>query len=500
MIRNAPLATLLGILPAVLLAGGAVVCTVVVALRPHTRWSLYRWVGLLMTAAAFSASMFTVGAMGTNRNGVGYVAFGGGLMVDRFAVYGAVVACAILALTLLGAESYMRRNPTRAGAVVALLQLATGGVTLVVAETEIAAITITLTVVATCLVLLTAVTKWSSLTAEAAWRQATIVAIGSAAAVQGMVLIYAATGTTDLRQLATRFAVSGQPISTELTAVGIALVVIGLTAAIGVPPLQQLARQGLITAPGAIAGFATATSLLVAVTLLTRLEVESFGSGNPRAAVLLTVLGVGAALFGGLQALRADSIRRLIGDLATVQAGFLLVAIPLTGRGIDGSGLAGPAAALYLTAAGAVALVGCLLFCGILDQAGLGSTRDDHRGLGRRSRFAAMGLTLSLVALAGLPPSAGFAGRVLVLQSAVDAGSAWAAASAVLGSGLAVFAVLRWLRSMYAEDSEEPPFTVESTPLTGRGTAAATALLSVLLAAFAGPLVALAGGAASALH
>ena len=114
---NTGLAILLGLLPAVMLGGGAMICAGIALLRPRTRPSLYRWLTLLATVAAFIAALFELGGMGTNHNGVGLVAYGGGLMIDRFHVFGTVLVCAVLVLAVLGSEAYMRRVPARAARV-----------------------------------------------------------------------------------------------------------------------------------------------------------------------------------------------------------------------------------------------------------------------------------------------------------------------------------------------------------------------------------------------
>ena len=61
--------------------------------------------------------------MSAQKSGVGLVAYSGGLTVDRFHVFGTVLVCAVLALTLLGSETYMRRAPARAGAFCARLRV-----------------------------------------------------------------------------------------------------------------------------------------------------------------------------------------------------------------------------------------------------------------------------------------------------------------------------------------------------------------------------------------
>jgi NADH-quinone oxidoreductase subunit N len=499
MIGNQGLGILLGLLPAVMLVGGATVCAAVAAARPRTRPSLFRWISLVATTAAFAASLIELLAMSPEKSGVGLVAYSGGLIVDRFHVFGTVLVCAILALTVLGSETYMRRFPTRAGAFCALLQVSAAAAVMLLAQREMVAFTAAFALILVSLVLLTAMTKTSGLTAEVAFRQVLSGGIALATAVYGMTLLYAATGTTDLAQVRD-VRVDGTAVDGVLAAVGIAMVVIGLLAVVGAPPLQAWTRHLQEDTPAPVAGFGSAVGVVTGTSVLARFAVEGFGAGSSRWTLLVSALAAIAMLTGGVLALRATTVRRLVADLSVTQAGFLLLAVTATGRGIDGAVLAGPTALLFSLMGGAVALVAVLLLTGVFEAAGLPGALAAYRGVGRRAPATAAFLSLALLSLAGLPPFAGFIGRLIVAESALDSGGGWAVATAAVGAVLSAVAVTRWLVVMYGDDNGEAPFAVRTTPLASRLTAWSAAALGLLLAGAAGPLISLAGGGATALH
>jgi NADH-quinone oxidoreductase subunit N len=483
-----------------MLAFGAAVCAALAAARPGTRPSLYRWITLLATAGAFTASLIELLAMRANAGGVGFVAYSGGLMVDRFHVFGTVLICLVLVLTVLGAEGYARRVPARAGAFCALLQVGAGASVMLLAEREMSAFVASFAVLIVSLTLLTAMTKTSGHTAEAALRQVISGGVALATTVYGMTLIYAAVGSTDLGRLNAGVRAHGGPIDGPLAAVGIALIVVGLLIVIGAPPLQAWARHTQEATPGAIAGFSSALGAVTGTSVLARFAVEGFGAGRPRWTILVDVLAAAAMLTGGVLAMRASTIRRLIADLCIAQAGFLLLALGATGRGISATTVGGPTALLFSLLAAAAAVVAALLLAGIFDAAGLGTGIEAYRGTGRRAPATAAFLALALLGLAGVPPLAGFFGRLLAAESALDAGGGWVVSVAALALVLCGIAVVRWLAVMYADDSGEAPFAVGTTPPVARVAAWAAATLGLLFAAFAGPLIALAGGGATALH
>ncbi len=500
MIASRGLGILLGLLPALMLGGGAAVCAAVAALRPRSRVSLYRWIALLATAGAFAASLIELRALDRSRTGVGLAAYAGGLMVDRFHVFGTVLVCAVLALTVIGAEAHMRRLRSRAGALCSLLQVAAAAAVMLLAQREMAAFAASFALLVVSLVLLTALNKTSVLAAEAAFRQLLAGGAAMATTMFGLALLYAAGGSTDLAHLRTGVRPGGHRVDVVFVAVGVAMTVIGLLVVVGAPPLQAWTRRVQESTPGPVAGFGAALGLTTGTAVLARFAIEGFGAGSPRWTALVDVLAAMAMLTGGLLALRAPTVRRLLADLSIAQAGFLLLAMAATGRGMSGQALPGTTVLLFTLSAAAAALVAVALAAGIFDTAGLPPGAAAYRGVGRRAPVAAAFLALGLLGLAGLPPFAGFIGRLLAVESALDAGAGWAAAVAAVALVLCGVAVVRWLALMYAEDSGEAPFALLTTPLPGRLAAWSAASLGLLLAAFAGPIISLAGGGATALH
>jgi NADH-quinone oxidoreductase subunit N len=174
--------------------------------------------------------------------------------------------------------------------------------------------------------------------------------------------------------------------------------------------------------------------------------------------------------------------------------------VAASGPGISHRAAQGTTALLFLVLGAGAALLAALLLAGIFDAAGLGASLASYRGVGRRAPATAAFLALALLGLAGLPPLAGFFGRVLAAESALDAGGGWAVAVAAVALVLCGVAATRWVAVMYGDDNGEAPFAVGTTPPAARWAAWAAATLGVLFAAFAGPLISLAGGGASALH
>ena len=232
----------------------------------------------------------------------------------------------------------MRRVPARAGAFCALLQVSAAASVMLLAQREMSAFVAAFAVLVVSLTLLTAMTKTSSQTAEAAFRQVLTGGVALATTVYGMTLLYAADGTTDLAKLSRRRARARRSDRRRSRRGG--------------------RRLGRGRPPGGGRG-AAAAGLDAAragdgprrhrrVQLRARRGHRDRGAGSlrcrrdsARAAragpLLVDVLAAAAMLSGGVLALRATTIRRLIADLSVAQAGFLLLALGATGHGISGS-------------------------------------------------------------------------------------------------------------------------------------------------------------------
>jgi NADH-quinone oxidoreductase subunit N len=195
----------------------------------------------------------------------------------------------------------------------------------------------------------------------------------------------------------------------------------------------------------------------------------------------LALAGAAAALLGNLVALRQDSLMRMLGYSSIAHSGYLAMALaaggPLTGQTL-----------LVYLATYAPAVVGALCVAGALGPAG----PEGLRGLVRASPLAGAALALALLSMAGLPPTAGFLGKVY-LFSALAGAEAWALlAVAALGAALAFVYYLRFTVAACAS-GEAPP----ARPLSAaeRATLAGALVLMLAPGLYPEPLLALAGAA-----
>lgn len=328
--------------------------------------------------------------------------------------------------------------------------------------------------------------------AAAALRYLLLALLGSMLYILGVELLYAAHQTLDLQQLRARL----QPgLSAGLAA---ALMTTGLLVKTAVFPLHFWLPPAHGSAPAPVSAALSALVVKAGFYLLARLWLDLFG-GLPWQAVptLLGALGAGAVLWGGVQALRQQRLKPMIAYSTVAQLGYLLIALALAG-GAAGGALT---AAVLLAASHAAAKASLFLCAGSL-LAVYGHDRIDAlAGFGARLPLTAAAFALAALSLVGLPPTGGFIGKYLLVETAVRAG-AWGSVAVVLaGSLLAAMFLFHALSRAFVDEAGVPDghdaAVRARSPIAPQLASLALALLAVALVVAGGPLQGLlAAGAA----
>ena len=321
--------------------------------------------------------------------------------------------------------------------------------------------------------------------AAAALRYLLLALLGSMLYILGVELLYATHQTLDLQQLRARVQPS---LSVGLAA---ALMTTGLLVKTAVFPLHFWLPPAHGSAPAPVSAALSALVVKAGFYLLARLWLDLFGTLPWQAVpVLLGVLGCAAVLWGGVQALRQQRLKPMIAYSTVAQLGYLLIALPLAGNVAAGAADGALTAAVLLAASHAAAKASMFLCAGSL-LAAYGHDRIDAlAGFGARLPLTAAAFALAAVSLVGLPPTGGFVGKYLLVESALRAG-AWGTVAVVLaGTLLAAMFLFHALSRAFIEEPEAPraPVAAPSAPAAPQLVSLALALLAVGLAVAGGPL------------
>lgn len=287
--------------------------------------------------------------------------------------------------------------------------------------------------------------------------------------VYGFVLIYGLSGSTILDELAPR------PGTDVLFLVAIVLVLAGLGFKAGYVPAHFWIPDVYQATTIPVAAFLSVIPKIAAVLALTRLAV-AFPAERFDMTPLIAIVAAVTMSWGNIAAFRQTDIRRLLGYSTIAQTGYLLIGAALAGE----ARLALPGL-LYYFAAYAAANLGAFAVLGATGR----YTIAEHRGLVRRHPWLAAAMLVALMSLMGLPPLAGFVGKLLLFIAAMDGAYIWLAVAGLINSVLSLFYYLRVLTPMFLDVPDRSPGAVEPV---ARGLAVMAAGLSLVLG-LAAPLL-----------
>lgn len=282
-------------------------------------------------------------------------------------------------------------------------------------------------------------------------------AMTSAILLFGFSLLFGFTGQTRLDLLLTS-AQSGLPVLESLPKFvylfPVMLILVGLGFKISAVPFHFWAPDVYEGAPTPVAGFLSTASKAAGFVVLMRFLVVVF----PNWTVLIAILASASMILGNLLALAQKNFKRLLAYSSIAQAGYMLIGLA-AGNELGASGVVYYLAAYLVTnlaAFGIASLVGRLTGSDEISA---------YAGLSRRSPGLALALLAALLSLGGVPPFAGFFGKLLVFGSAIKAGLLWLAILGVLNSVVGLYYYLVVLKAVYLGHSEEDNKPLKLSPV-----------------------------------
>src|SRR5690606_38090656 len=301
--------------------------------------------------------------------------------------------------------------------------------------------------------------------------------VGSLIFLIAIALVYAATGTLNLAQLALRLPEIDP--GTQLVLQVLLLVAFGIKAAVF--PLSAWLPDSYPTAPAPVTAVFAGLLTKVGVYAIIRTQVLLFPDG--RLDEVLMVVALATMLVGILGAVAQDAIKRLLSFARVSHIGFMV-------WGVATSSQAGLSAAIFYAPHHITVQTGLFLVVGLIERRG-GTTSLVRLGsLGRAAPALAALYFVPAMTLAGIPPSTGFLGKAGLITAAAESGTGWSytlIAGGLLTSLLTLYAVGRaWNMAFWQEAPEELPRA--STPAGLVGPAAALVAFSLALAIGGGKL------------
>ena len=406
------------------------------------------------------------------------------LVVDSYSRF--YMALIISGSFIVGVQSYgyLRRCACKQEEFYILLLLATLGSAVLASSSHFASFFLGLETLSIALYTMIAYRRVIRNSIEAGIKYLVLAAAAAAFLLFGMALIYAYTGTLQFTHMAQLLS-SSLDHSDALLLAGFGMLIIGVSFKLALVPFHMWTPDVYEGAPAPVTGFIATVSKGGVFAILLRYFLQVDLNSYDSIVLVFSIIAAATILVGNLLALLQDNVKRMLAYSSIAHFGYLLVALLASGTyGVS-------AVTFYLVAYFVMALGAFGVMTALSDPERDADGIDDYRGLFQSRPWLTVIMTACLLSLAGIPLTAGFIGKYLVLSAGADSALWGLVLVMVVGSAIGLYYYLRVILAMFSQ-----PGRTQSTraiywnqPLAGSLVLAALLLLLVWLGVYPAPLL-----------
>ena len=394
-----------------------------------------------------------------NRNAASF----GVIVADNFGLFVTMVLVIVGVLTIMFSSPVLRRDGLPAGDYYALVLFSIAGMMMMATANDLLVIFIGLEVLSLAVYVLTGIRRDDPRATEAAFKYFLLGAFSSAFFLYGIAFTYGLAGSTRLDRVGAYLAAQSMS-DNPLILVALGLLLVGFAFKISAVPFHMWTPDAYEGAPAVVTGFMSTGVKAAAFAAFVRVFLSAFEPFSGDWAPIVWLLAAATMILGTVVGVAQSNLKRMLAYSSIAHGGYLLV-------GLVAANQVGKAAILFYLLAYAVtnlAAFGVIALLGTRDDA-----RDelrDYAGLWNTRPALAALMTVGLLSLGGLPPTAGFIGKWYIFTAAVSAGYYGLAIIGVLTSVVSVFFYLRVVVMMYMADRDAA--APMPAPVSGVGMAA----------------------------
>jgi NADH-quinone oxidoreductase subunit N len=441
------------IAPELILIGGALVILVVSSLMPkRSRRGFWATLTALVGAGALGASAWLWNQLDPKHPAL---AVGGAVAVDGYSVFFMVLVSSAIILGALIADGYLRRERLDGPEFYVLALLCGSGAMIMAAANDLIVIFLGLEILSIALYVMAGYHRRRLESGEAAMKYFILGAFSSAIFLYGIALVYGATGSTRLDEIAT-FLSKNLLTSTGVLLAGLVLILVGLGFKVAAVPFHTWTPDVYQGAPTPVTGFMAAVAKAAGFSGLIRILLSAFPTLAADWRPVIWAMAVLTLLVGSILAIVQTDIKRMLAYSSISHAGYVLV-------GVQAASSKGRAAAMFYLMTYTFMVLGSFTVVSLVG--GKGEARNDvegYRGLSSRRPGLALLLTIFLLAQAGVPFTSGFMGKFYLISAALEQHQYALAVIAMLSAAIAAFFYLRVTLLVYSPASEDAEPAVAS--------------------------------------
>ncbi|MES2139275.1 MAG: NADH-quinone oxidoreductase subunit N [Bacteroidota bacterium] len=371
---------------------------------------------------------------------------------DNYAVAFTSVILVIAFLWFLMSESYFKEETSLTDHF-ALILFALAGTVIMVSYTNMTMLFLGIEILSISMYILAGSKKDDLGSNEAAFKYLIMGAFATGFLLFGITLIYGSTGSFDLTEIKD-FVTSHQGTVPSIFYAGVLLMLIGLSFKVSAAPFHFWAPDVYQGAPTVITAFMATIVKTAAFAAFLRLFSTSFASVNDTWVNIVWVMAALTLLVGNITAVMQTSTKRMLAYSSVAHAGYMLLAL-LAGNSYSSSAI------LFYTTAYSIGSIATFCILNIVTNAKGNDSVDSFNGLGKSNPLLAFVMTIALLSLAGIPPTAGFFAKYYIFTAAFQSGFTGLVLIAIVASLVGVYYYFRIIIAMYFKESQDETIAIQ---------------------------------------
>lgn len=409
----------------------------------------YTAITVLFLAAALLAAYFQIGVAK-----VGPKTALGMMDVDLMAVFFKVTVLAGMILIALSGGGYMNRRTKHQGEFWSMFLFVSLSMCVAAGANNLLMIYVAIEFLSITSYILAGYIRTDPRSAEAGLKYFLYGSVASAVMLYGISLIYGATGSFNLSEIAAVIAAGNLKQLGQVLLPATLLSLVGFGFKTSLAPFYQWAPDTYDGAPTPVTTYLSTASKAIGFAVTVRVFVVALGGFIASWAPILAGLSILTMTMGNLIALRQTNIKRMLAYSSVAQAGYILMGLAAVAAGAE-SGMNGLNGVLIYLFAYLFTNVGAFLVVMTVEERSGSTEISAFRNLSQRAPALAFMFLVFLLSLAGIPATGGFLGKFYVFGAAVQRQYFWLAGFGLVNAGIAAYYYVNIIRVMFFSDGEE---------------------------------------------
>ncbi|MDA1000368.1 MAG: NADH-quinone oxidoreductase subunit N [bacterium] len=396
--------------------------------------------------------------------------FSGFYVADNFSIFIKVVILVTTAISILLSLQYVKIEKINFGEFYEMLLFSVFGMLVLVSANDLLSIFLGIETMSISIYVLVAFIRHDPLSREAGLKYFLMGAFATGILLYGMAVVYGLTGTTGIPGIAKAFSSGRVGVSDPVTIFALILLVAGLGFKLALVPFHMWLPDAYTGAPTSITAFMSVAVKLATFSALMRLFFVGFEASAEKWNILLWLLAAFTMVWGNVAAIVQTSLKRMLAYSSIAHAGYALVGVVASLSVVDGKiafSQLGISSVLFYMVVYMFTNLGAFGMLILLCRDGWrGDNIEDWKGIGQDHPWAGLAFVVFLLSLAGIPPTAGFVGKLYVFAAAVDNGYYMLAVIGVLASAVSMYYYGRVIMTIFMETrgSGQPKVEFSNAP------------------------------------